>query len=486
MVKLFLKKVLGYLGPRRYKKSSLSPFYTVDWKLAGGFAALLVLIVTIGLVGIFQIQALRKKVDELGRYYFPRQKAALEMRISNSLYAMSVRNYLFWHNSKYLETAKDAANREAIVNAREAFDRYLAGYGDLVRTGNEQQRVGTINTLQQEPHDIERRIIDLVDRLDETEIDSKRRKELQNSIYKLMMVFENRLHKIDDFIEGNIQQANLEDVGEQLRLTDLVQKRALTLLCGSLIVALIIGGETAWLVYCDRRREKEKRKELIRRMIGIEEEERKNLSLQVHNQMGQDLSALMIYLDLIEKQLPRTAQDTQEVKERISRSKKILSGLIEKSHNIAELLRPPALEEVGLVDTIAGLIFQCRQMTAIKFIYQRPKAALNLSGEYALILYRVTQEALTNIVKYAQAKNVRIELGLKDKVVRLCIRDDGQGFDYKEFLQKPRRRKEDKLKMGFMGLREKIDLLNGSMRIDTAPGKGTKLFVQLPVNQQPI
>ena len=448
-----------------------------DWRLVGGFSALLLLIVAIGLIGINQIQSLSRTVDELGRHYFPMQKAALEMRINNSLYARGIRNYIFWRSDKYLEAAKDAVNRQAINTAQIGFQSQLVGYTSFVRTEVEQEWIKRIRVLEQELYSVGEKIIDSVDRLENANR-SQERKRLEDAINKLVMVFENKLYKIDKFIDGNMQKTNLKAVEEQLRLAELAKERAIRLLIWSLILGLGLGGETAYLIYRNHKNEQERRKKLVQRMIRAEELERQNLSFQVHDQMGQDLSALMIYSDLIDKKVNPL---NQEVKEDILRSKKILSGLIDKGHNIAELLRPPALEEVGLVDTIAGLIFQYKHITPIKFSSNLTTEPLNLPGEYSLILYRVAQEGLNNIAKHSQAKKVKISLEKKANAVCLTVADDGIGFNYEQPLV--HRRKEDKLKLGLLGLRERIELLGGKMTVNTAPGRGTKLIVKLPIKR---
>ena len=450
--------------------------YLVDWRLAGGFSALLFLMVAIGGIGIFQIQFLSKSVDDLGKYYFPLQKAALEMRIDNSLYAMGIRNYIFWRSARYLEAAKDAANQEAINAARIGFQRQLASYSSFARTARQRQWIERVRVLEQELYGIGKKIIDSVNRLENT--GGIQRRKIEDTINKLVMVFENKLYKIDEFIDGNMQKTNLKAVEEQLRLAELAKERAIRLLIWSLILGLGLGGETAYLIYRNHKNEQERRKKLVQRMIRAEELERQNLSFQVHDQMGQDLSALMIYSDLIDKKVNPL---NQEVKEDILRSKKILSGLIDKSHNIAELLRPPALEEVGLVDTIAGLIFQYKHITPIKFSSNLTTEPLNLPGEYSLILYRVAQEGLNNIAKHSQAKKVKISLEKKANAVYLIVVDDGIGFNYEQPLV--HRRKEDKLKLGLLGLRERIELLGGKMTVNTAPGRGTKLIVKLPIKR---
>jgi len=146
-------------------------------------------------------------------------------------------------------------------------------------------------------------------------------------------------------------------------------------------------------------------------------------------------------------------------------------------------LMPPALDEVGLVDTISALSLQYKQMTDINFTYQRPKVAIELTSEHSLLLYRVAQEGLTNIVKHAQAKNVEIMLGLKDKIIQLAIQDDGRGFNYRSFLKRPHRRENDRIKLGLLGLKERVEFLGGSMDINTTPGKGTRLIVEFLVTK---
>ncbi len=448
---------------------------SIDWRLASGFSALLFLIVAVGLVGIFQIQSLSWRVDKLGRQYFPMQKAVLEMRIDNSLYAKAVRSYIFWHNAKYLEAARTGANRRQINAVLKAFYRQLNNYSAFVRDPEQKRWLERVERLEQGLVSNGRKIVDLVDRLERVK-NTAEKKKISSYLNNLVMDFENRLYRIDNFIDNNLQKTNLEKVKKELIKAEIVRKRGVIFLYWSLALGLLIGTETARIVYRSRRREKEREREMVQWMIKVEEKERGNLSRQIHDQMGQDLSALMIYSDLIDKKLDPA---DKEAKNDIVQSKKILSSLIDKSHNIAELLRPPALEEVGLADTIAGLIFQYKRITSIEFSSNLPKEPLNLPGEYSLILYRVVQEGLTNIVKHSQAKKVKISLEKKTNAVYLTVADDGMGFNYKQSLL--RRRKEDRLKLGLLGLKERVELLGGSMDVKTAPGRGTRLLVQLPV-----
>ena len=428
--------------------------YLVDWKLAGGFSALLFLMVAIGCIGIFQIQFLSKKLNDLGRYYLPVTQSALRMRVKNSLYATSIRSYIFWHSAKYLEAARNVASRKKIGTMQLGLERQLTSYLAFVRTAEERKQVQLVRRLEKTLFNIGEKIIDSVDHLREAGSPAAKNK-IKYSINRLMMVFENQLYKIDKFIEGSIVKANFKAVRKQLFLTEVARERATRLLIWALILGLLIGSDTAWLVYQNRRRYRQWHQQLTRRMITLEEEERKKLSRQVHDQMGQDLSALMIYSDLINKKISGSNQDIQEY---ILQSRNILSDLIIKSHNIAELLRPPVLEEVGLVGAIKGLIFRYEHITSIKFNVSMPAAILNLTSEYSFILYRVVQEALTNIAKYSQAKKASISLEKKANAVYLTISDDGVGFNYRQYLRQPRRHSEERPKIGRASGRERVEI----------------------------
>ena len=97
--------------------------FSIDWSLLGGFSALLFLIITMGLIGILQIHSLGTTVDNLGTRFLPMQSATLEMRINNSLYAMRIRNYVFWKGSRYLEAAKAATDLGKIEEVEKEFDK---------------------------------------------------------------------------------------------------------------------------------------------------------------------------------------------------------------------------------------------------------------------------------------------------------------------------------------------------------------------------
>jgi hypothetical protein len=273
----------------------------VDWRLLAGFAALLFLIVAIGAVGVIQVHSLSGTVEVLGKNYLPMQKAMLEMKTSNGLYAMAVRDYIFWKKSGNPGAAALDADLR-ITGAVSGFDKSLAGYSANIRFSEQKQWVDRISAEQKELRTMGDKVKSLADKIGETK-DGARRPDMEDTLDKLVIAFENRLYAINDFFEKTVEKDSLASVNKQLITADLTRKQAVFFLAISLAVALFFGSQTAWFVYRDRKRERERRERLVSKMIKMEEELRRNLSMQIHDQMGQDLSGLKIYLDLINKGL---------------------------------------------------------------------------------------------------------------------------------------------------------------------------------------
>jgi signal transduction histidine kinase len=311
------------------------------------------------------------------------------------------------------------------------------------------------------------------------------------------MSFENRIYNIDEFLDNAMGKSNLEEVQRQMVLARTDKERAIFLLRASLITALIVGSLIALAVYRRRIKERLYRQDMFNRMINVEEDERKRLSNAVHDEMGQDLSALKIYLGLIAQGLsesillPGTRQVSAAedavgaLKLKVEKCKKIASGLIDKSHNIALLLRPPDLDEIGLWESLESLLLESRHISGIKYIFQKPEGILQLAPEYSLLIYRIVQELLTNMIKHSKATNVEVRINKNENSLELFYRDDGQGFDYNQDAQKFLRRREDKFRLGLIGLKERVEVLDGRMHINSGAGKGTSIIVALPIQIWP-
>jgi len=439
-------------------------------KLLFAFAFLILLTLLIGLFGIMQIERLSRKIENLGRYNLTRQNAVLQMRINNAIFAMGIRNYIFWRSSRYLSAMPIAANVDKVFEAGENFKNQLEIYRQNAYLEQQREWANQVALSFDEVFLLGKKIVQLADKEESPKI--------SEATSSRLMSFENRIYKIDEFLDSFMGKSNLKDVEQQMLLANADKEQAVLFLRLSLFGAILMGVLIAFSVYRRRVKERIYRQQLFNRMIDIEESERKKLSTAVHDEMGQDLSALKIYLDLVFQDL---AAAKEELKAKIIECKKIILSLIDKSHNIAFLLRPPDLDEVGLLESIESLLLESKNLSKIEYVFQKPTANLELDSEYSLLIYRIVQELLTNMAKHAKAKNVEVSLKKNANSVELFYHDDGQGFNYDQAEKKFIRRKEDKFRLGLIGLKERVEALDGSMKIDSSAGEGVSISVLLPV-----
>lgn len=423
----------------------------------------------IGLAGIWRIQSLSGIIDTLGKRNLFIARIVLEIGLTNTVYVMAVRNYALWQNTKYLGTSGIAVTSDAAEKAADELTRQVKMFASYAIGPQQAQWAKQLLVSVQQLQSNGKQVIEQASRAPNT-----------MELNRLLMDFENRFYKINEFLGNTLTVENFKETAQQIYLGYVKKKEAIMLLIGVLILGVAVGAATTLWLYYNRKNERQRREEMMRQLITIEERERQNLSAQIHDQMAQDLSALKIYTGVTEQAVKADLQAPEFI-DGISNIKKILSGLIEKTHNICLLLRPPALDEVGIVDSLEALILEYRQLTGINYVYEKPEKEIALSAEQSLLLYRLAQETLTNTAKYAQAKNVFVRLSRRQNEAEFLFKDDGIGFDYQNVVRRPLRRQEDKLRLGLFGLQERVELAGGLMRVESAPGKGTQIFVTLPI-----
>jgi len=216
----------------------------------------------------------------------------------------------------------------------------------------------------------------------------------------------------------------------------------------------------------------EKLRGLTWKLVNAQEEERQRLSRELHDEAGQALTALKISLELIYPDLPKNLDD---VRTRVQEAIQLTGVTMERIRSLAHTLRPPALDALGLNRTIGDYCRSFARKTGLEIKYQG-QVLPKLPEEIQISFYRFLQEALTNIAKHAEAKNVSVELSYDQQVVSLFIEDDGRGFETSDYLDKGNG-------IGLMGMKERIDLLGGRMDFQSTPGEGTLLVARVPYHQ---
>jgi signal transduction histidine kinase len=214
--------------------------------------------------------------------------------------------------------------------------------------------------------------------------------------------------------------------------------------------------------------------QVLRRLSEAQETERGRISRELHDRLGQDLTALKLGLQILRKQGPFTPA----VQESITKLERLAEGLMRDIHRLAWELRPSALDDLGLEMALRRYSQEWSETSAIPVdFHSQGVEEERLPPELETALYRVTQEALTNIIRHAQAKHVGILLERRPELVSLIVEDDGQGFNAETVLQTSATQK----KLGLLGMLERVKLVGGTFEIESAPGAGATVFVRLPL-----
>jgi PAS domain S-box-containing protein len=224
------------------------------------------------------------------------------------------------------------------------------------------------------------------------------------------------------------------------------------------------------------RKEAEKEiRALSHRLLSAQENERKHLSRELHDDVGQRLNALKIGMETLCQDLDTAGTDLQP---RLDNLTNVLQQSIDAVRELSAGLRPTTLEQLGLVETIRS---HCRKIALVNGLPIEFRTAgmnkLKLDSAVEIILFRVVQEGLNNIIKHAGASRVTIRLTASYPKVCLRIEDDGQGFDLL-------RRRSNGQQLGLVGMAERAEQLSGTLNIRTQPGKGTCLLFEVPLAAQ--
>jgi signal transduction histidine kinase len=208
---------------------------------------------------------------------------------------------------------------------------------------------------------------------------------------------------------------------------------------------------------------------LSQRLMKVQENERLQLSRELHDESGQLLAALMVQLGLLERDVDKPGT----ILERILELKNMATMIQKNLHHLAVNLRPASLDHLGLVTALQQYIQDFSRQSNIQVDFEAvglPDKRLPLEIETAL--FRIVQEALTNVVLHAQAKRADVLLSYKNQQVSAMVEDDGVGFVPTSAINDEQ--------LGLFGMRERVEMLGGSLTIESSPGKGTTVRAEAP------
>ncbi|MBN2025827.1 MAG: sensor histidine kinase [Actinobacteria bacterium] len=214
---------------------------------------------------------------------------------------------------------------------------------------------------------------------------------------------------------------------------------------------------------------------LSRRLLTVQEEERRRLANDIHDELIQLLFGLRYELDIVRGKL----DEGHGVEDELSRMKGRIDQGLTELRRILRNLRPALLDDLGLVSALKLLVRQVNESAGIRASLDAGNDVERLPTEIEICLYRVAQEALTNAVKHSGAGFISLSLLAEDGHIRLEISDDGTGFDTAEHIWSSPGRSGERL--GLFGMRERVRGLDGSLSIDSEPGGGTRVSAVLPL-----
>lgn len=214
---------------------------------------------------------------------------------------------------------------------------------------------------------------------------------------------------------------------------------------------------------------------LAARLQTIREEERTDMARELHDELGQALTALKMDTAALINRLP---QRSKQLRERAQVMSEQIDATIKTVRRMSSQLRPGMLDDLGLGPSIEWYAQEFQTRTGISIETDVTEQELDLDHNRATALYRIFQETLTNVARHANATLVKTKLTVQDNTLTLEIADNGKGFDPVQV--------RGKRSLGLLGMRERAEMAQGTLEIEGAPGQGTVITVHLPLEQEPL
>ena len=219
----------------------------------------------------------------------------------------------------------------------------------------------------------------------------------------------------------------------------------------------------------------EQLRQLSRQVLLTQEEERREISRELHDVIAQTLTGINIRLAALKKE---AAFNTKGLDRNITRTQRLVEKSVSIVHQFARELRPAALDDLGLIPALHSFVKIFSRRTRIHVHLKVFAGVEQLDINKRTILYRVAQEALTNVARHAQASRVEVNIQKLPEGIRMEIKDDGISFKVERVLYG-----NGGKRLGLLGMRERLEMVGGHFDVESAPGKGTTITAQIPLHR---
>jgi signal transduction histidine kinase len=428
-----------------------------------GFGGLIAITALAGFDALWSLQRFRHSENQIRRHYLAQNHLLNHIRSDVYVSGTYVRDYLL---DADLERA--ATYRNALEDARRRMESALETYGHEVAPAE----AGRYTALRAELAQYWE-ILTPIFEWSPAERRSSGYAFLRDELFPRRQSMLAIADQIAGINEQQLNAGNDEVVGLLLRfqrrlVVSLVAALALGLALAALCMVRILKLEaqvhTRYEEAADARGEL---KGLSARLVEAQETERRAISRELHDEVGQSLSAVLIELRNLSAGL--ATKSKEHLTERVETIKSLVEGTIRVVRNMALLLRPSMLDDLGLVPALKWQAREVSRRTSTDVTVAAESVCDDFPDEYKTCIYRVVQEALNNVSTHAHAGSVRIRLQQKQDRLTLSIEDDGRGFD-----------SEHVKGLGLLGIQERVARLGGKCAVHSAPGRGTVLAVEFP------
>ena len=225
----------------------------------------------------------------------------------------------------------------------------------------------------------------------------------------------------------------------------------------------------------ESRHMQEQLRHLTHRILHAQEEERKRISRELHDEITQTLVGINVHLESLSRQ---ASVNPGELRQKIARTQRLVEKSVNIVHQFARELRPTALDDLGLAAALRSFMKDFTDRTGIRVHLVTFAGLDQLSSARCTVLYRVVHAALTNVAQHAEASQVNVTICNLASAVRMEITDNGKSFDVEQLLH-ARRNKH----LGLLGMRERVEMVGGILSIESAPTRGTTIRVQIPTGK---
>ncbi len=431
--------------------------------LLAGFGGLLILMAFAGFDAVSILRQIESRNEKIRNEFVDRTRTLDQIRSDLYLSGTLIRDYLLEPDPRVAES-----HRSSLEKTRREMDAALESYKKFLPS----QEGAAFSVLQRELSGYWR-VLEPTLAWDPVERRARGYPFLRDVVYPRRTTMLGIADQIAAFNEqqldaGNRQVANLfaqfrRRLGITLGIT-LGLGLALAAFAMSRILRL---EREAAVRYTEIARTREELKELSARLVDAQENERRAISRELHDEVGQSLSALLVELGNLTAAL--SAGDLGELRSHVDVIKKLAEASVQVVRNMALLLRPSMLDDLGLVPALQWQAREVSKRTGMRVDVAADHVSDELLEEHKTCVYRVVQEALNNCSKHARARQVRVTVHQEQSRLLLTIQDDGQGFA--AHLERG---------LGLVGMEERVTRLGGLFQVNSEPGHGTLLSIELP------